>query len=391
MCNKYYLYLEPFVYLECKESYVLIYNTLSGNYIEFDNKTISLLFNKIISSEYYGAYIDDSIFENIDFKRIAKWIKDTFSGDILFLNNEYHPVVLKPNFKFEITDIIYNKIIDLQIYFDNNCAHNCKFCGIYNKQFLFCKKNNSDNIIDKNKLMSFINKISSRRISSLSFIGGNIVDIIYDTKFISQLKFFKCEIYLYIHVRDVSDLDFLILERIGFKVIILVDESYSIKLLKDFDGKISIFNIDYVYHIVVEDECNIPSDLYSKVKLLPFYNGINDSFFRKNVFTDQDDMIQMKLSMRELYNKYYMNTYFFGRLIVDSDNSIYMTFNQNRVGNIDDFNIDILDKLFIENSNVWHLHRRVKPVCCSCIFQNICPPISDYELFMNRFNLCTIK
>ncbi len=391
---EYYLYLEPFTYVDMLNDQVLLYNTLSGANQTFCSQEIVDFFTKINMQDNYGEYIEiDSIKKDKEWMRLVKWIRDSFSGDLLCLKNKYNPYILKPYFKnLDRDDLKEDKTLDIIFYINSHCSFNCHYCKKYYRQFLFCKSNSKNHELDKESMLTFIHKISIHRISSISFLGEHLINFISDKKITDFINHADCEIILYFNIMNLMNIDLSALANFKFKIAILVNEYYDINLLILFDKKISKLNLDYTYHMAIDRELNIPNSIEDKIILHPFYNGGNMLFFKNNVFTDLKDFENCKLSMRELYNKSIINTFYYGRLIVDSDGLIYTSFNNfASIGNISDSNIEYLLNKSFSNNHLWYLLRKNIPICSSCIYQNICPPISDYELFINRFNLCHIN
>jgi len=44
----------------------------------------------------------------------------------------------------------------------------------------------------------------------------------------------------------------------------------------------------------------------------------------------------------------------------------------------------------LENGISWKRTRKGVSPCSGCIYQFLCPPISSYEIFMQRFNFCDV-
>jgi len=44
----------------------------------------------------------------------------------------------------------------------------------------------------------------------------------------------------------------------------------------------------------------------------------------------------------------------------------------------------------LENGISWNRTRKSVAPCRGCIYQFLCPPVSSYEIFMQRFNFCDV-
>lgn len=181
---EYYLYLEPFTYVDMLNDQVLLYNTLSGANQTFCSQEIVDFFTKINMQDNYGEYIEiDSIKKDKEWMRLVKWIRDSFSGDLLCLKNKYNPYILKPYFKnLDRDDLKEDKTLDIIFYINSHCSFNCHYCKKYYRQFLFCKSNSKNHELDKESMLTFIHKISIHRISSISFLGEHLINFISDKK-----------------------------------------------------------------------------------------------------------------------------------------------------------------------------------------------------------------
>ena len=74
-----------------------------------------------------------------------------------------------------------------------------------------------------------------------------------------------------------------------------------------------------------------------------------------------------------------------------SDGNIYSNLNEKAIGNIK--NMDLSKAIYKEISvgkGWWKTRANVVP-CKNCLYKFICPPISNYEYAIGRYNLCKIN
>jgi pseudo-rSAM protein len=91
----------------------------------------------------------------------------------------------------------------------------------------------------------------------------------------------------------------------------------------------------------------------------------------------------------EIFQKQVLNTYNYGNLIISSEGKIYSNINNAPTGDIETPLIEIIKKEI--NSNLsWFKIRNMEP-CNNCVYQWLCPSPSDYEIAINKPNLCHIK
>ena len=94
--------------------------------------------------------------------------------------------------------------------------------------------------------------------------------------------------------------------------------------------------------------------------------------------------------MREIFKNQKLNSNFFGGLYVLPDGVVKADMNAPAIGNIQRDNIlGIMQNELISNT-AWRLVRDSHP-CDKCIYQFICPPLSNYEEEIGQINLCHIK
>jgi pseudo-rSAM protein len=124
----------------------------------------------------------------------------------------------------------------------------------------------------------------------------------------------------------------------------------------------------------------------------PFYNGNNFQFFQENVFVSEDDILTVKESIFGLLTKKISNPAFFGKLTVDACGNIFTNTNLPSVGNIDDLELkQIIYEQITDDNSVWLKNKYGVEPCKNCIYNLLCPPISNYDYIFNQHDLCTVK
>ncbi len=134
-------------------------------------------------------------------------------------------------------------------------------------------------------------------------------------------------------------------------------------------------------------------NFYPKInnEFRPFYNGENYLFFEENVFFGHDDIVNDNMSISKILSKSKINLNDFGRLIILPNGDVYTNLYNNPIGNI--YN-DVLDEIIysahFDNSSSWFFTRQKVSTCKKCLYHEICPSIGNYELALNKYNLCDI-
>jgi pseudo-rSAM protein len=126
------------------------------------------------------------------------------------------------------------------------------------------------------------------------------------------------------------------------------------------------------------------------VSVKPYYNGKNLDFFKDVVFIDKQNILSANPSQKEILARMAVNVNDFGKLMVMSAGDIYANVNAPKIGNI--------EKQTIHESIYKELYRgkswlKVRPhfaPCKGCLYNLLCPSLSNYEYILGRNNLCNI-
>lgn len=155
-------------------------------------------------------------------------------------------------------------------------------------------------------------------------------------------------------------------------------------------------SISWLFKVYTEEELETVSKLIDQhelqnYKIVPVYDNTNLPFFEKQVFLEKEDIFSKPVSMQEIMRKQVLNTNNFGKLFITSDGSVYAGSTlEAQIGNLHTESIRQLIHKEMTEGKSWLRIRDQKP-CCNCIYQWLCPSPSDYELAINRPNLCHIK
>ena len=152
-------------------------------------------------------------------------------------------------------------------------------------------------------------------------------------------------------------------------------------------------NIAYNFFIY-SDECfEEIQNLYTKFefvnyRLLPYFNGSNIDFLKSNVSFTKENISELGLTMKDILIREKLNESFFGRLYIQTDGTVYSNLNFDQLGNI--YDNSMLKMIFKEVNQVksWSFLRKDISPCNNCLYKNLCPPISNLELYMKKFNFC---
>ena len=131
--------------------------------------------------------------------------------------------------------------------------------------------------------------------------------------------------------------------------------------------------------------------LESRILFKPIYDD-NSQFFEDNVFVHEQDLLSSDFKLEEIVRNRIINYNDFGRLFIDMNGQYSTNTFINPLGEVslDNFK-EVLLNCHCSEASTWFKTRETVSPCSSCIYCELCPPITDYEHLFNKFNLCMIK
>lgn len=402
--QKYWLVLYSYSFLWKEKDQGIIYNSKNFKSITFSiteniNKLLMLLSN--IDNLYSVEITQLDIIES-DMQNLITQILSIKAGKLVKQEpNKIKPISFFPLLKIE-TD--YNQIIreineneyinflsylsEVTFYINGSANGNNK----YYKQIPWPLKSKDSLSIETIK--KYINLLSNRENIIINIIGDIFNYKDYKT-LINIIKKKSLHVKLMILDKDIiSNIeDFIKTDFDKIEITVLCEDIlqfFNIEKLKSTHK----FNINYLFTVTSEiklrqilkviDETNL-----KKYTIMPLFNGNNISFFKRNVYTDIEDLKNIKLSKREIFLNQAINVFNFGKLAFLTNGKIYANVNHESIGSINENIISVIFKEITDGTS-WRMVRDKEP-CCDCIYQWLCPSPSNYELVINKLNLCLYK
>lgn len=154
-------------------------------------------------------------------------------------------------------------------------------------------------------------------------------------------------------------------------------------------------NIEYSFSVESVEDFFFFSNLIFKHNLkntaiYPYFNGKNSTFFEQYVFQNENDILSTKLKRKDIFANKTINSNFFGKIVILPNGNILPNINSKPIGNIKN---GIKNAIYEEmkNGNYWKKTRSNILPCKQCLFRDLCPPISNYEINMGKMDLCHIN
>lgn len=408
----YYLTIYSYVSINVINTKALLYNTLDGSYFILDlNKDLKYVLS-IITSENACVEISSNLYKTKAFKSFLMKIENKNMGFIedmlLFKEKPFSPPLfdLSNNrnemLPFNRPKHLLDNLREITIYINNTSSTNYsnrKAVKEAHKQLNYIKINNDDKKeLDIINILRFIEVLPELII--INILGGNILQFHHFYELLDNLLKYKHKIVFHIHYQDLSSIeDKHIVELISnFNLNILVDFPASIEELND--GISRFKNTDYKLVFLIENDIDFEKsdNIINNMNILsytqiPFFNGRNLTFFKRNVFINKSDIFLEKQSSVELLIKRISNPLFFGKLILNCDGKLYSSFLWKSLDTFDSFieNKEIIVNGLIEDkSNIWIHNKFQAEPCKKCIYNFLCTPLSNYEKIIGKNNLCSI-
>lgn len=349
----------------------------------------------------YGIGLCDSDLKDDGISNLISDPRQQYMADLLPFT-EVNPVVIPPVMKChadqrsEMQETEVMPLLNtLTFYLNGTCQQECVHCKDYLHQFSFCYKNNEE--LDFAKVKDLLHKVLvTTPTLKLNFNGGNIFRYTQINELLAHLHQTQTKSNIYVHYLnwDFSFYNQLTLCNIFTHIDVIFPVDWN--LIKD----ISIQHKDrperIKFRFVVENEEEFEILQYKieelgleKFSVVPFYNGHNISFFEKCIYIREDDLSEDMPDKRDIYKRQLINLNDMGKLFISSDGQYFSNMNFPALGRTTEHITQIISKEW-NKGKVWKRTRKEKP-CTECVYQYLCPSPSNYELVMNKPNLCNIK
>lgn len=409
--KKYWILLEPYTFIWSTVDRILIYNTLSKKSFLTPNGE---LLNNIVCAlkdkeNLYCVEIDEDMLCEHTLGNFITILRNSYSGDVISQDVcKSKPLVVYPSLninedinrkseyisgKEKLGRKILNNLMSLDIYLGGNCSYQCTYCDGRYKQMHWCKSFTDS--LPYDKIQKALTEIRDLTFVSVNIFGEifsyesmdelleNLSNCSFNTTFLFDYKYF---------IFYKTKIDYLL--NFGFNIGVLIGDKEWVNQ-SYFNSCIDNNNIEYIFSVESEEEFAFVDYYISKynlfnVSIYPYYNGDNKNFFIKNVFQKEIDILSDQLDKREIFMRQTLNSNFFGKLIILPNGDILPHVNAKAIGSIESGIKDAIEEEIL-NGNFWLLTRRKVEPCMNCLYKDLCSPISNYEITMERMNLCYVE
>jgi pseudo-rSAM protein len=415
MKKSYWFYLESLVYISIKKDIAVLYNTLNGKMIESKNPVIINLIKKLNSKKnLFVVKLKEEDLINPDILMFVQEIRNGFFGDLIDSTySKGKPIQMPPHLKIQ-NDLtlmrqlgelaepegIMEYLTEISFYVNQQCRQNCSICKGAYKQFLFCTKNPKARELKAEKIHQLLKESEGSSLFRINILGGHCFHYSKFDQLVNLLESLPVFKTFYLNYQNITSeekgqLNILKKELFNLQILINppIDElklEQALKLLRES-------GVDHECTFVIEkaEEMGKIETISSRLNITdysikPFYNSNNFDFFKNHVFVNKEELLETKQSLKDIFSRQKVSPLFFGKITVSANGDIYANINKKPIGVLgQDSLYDVVLKEFYEGRSWNSPRKKVKP-CKDCVYNFLCPPLTNYEFSMKKNNLCTI-
>jgi pseudo-rSAM protein len=405
---KKYVTIFPFVHINIKHTNTLFYNTISGHSAVFiSNEFVAQLANTLLKSNYACLVEDDQINElkqydffnlllknNLGYYIDAKKLHELpFTTQCIDINDE------RVISNFKMNENILENIREITLYLNNFTNAKSHSLNKAHQQFLYPIYEEEKKELDMTYIKVILNKFENNPLN-LNIIGGNILKYSNFKELTKELNNSWHNTFYYFHYSDlIASRNKKLFSSINNKAVKIILIDFPLLQAEFIKWKDAFREENVKVEFIVEGESQIieAEEVISQFDITnymfrPYYNETNIEFFKENVFVNEEDIRKVKEDLFTLVTKKISNPVFFGKLIFNTDGQIFTNFNFPAIGNIKESNIEKLVFDLLEDANSpWRVNKPLIHPCNNCIYNILCPPISNYEFALKRNNFISVR
>lgn len=400
----YYLSLDPYVHGAISDSQALLYNTLNKKVLTIRNDIgIITIISRLLQRENGGVIpVTEEELNLPATKKFIKEIRHHFMGDIF--SSEWSgikPINILPQpiikfAPFSLKDNLHE--ITLHINEGPDPLIQSYQNAFY--QFLFPKLTTGKiREMDLTIVRSLIKEFEGLPGLIINILGPSISSYPQIVELFKLLQKNRNHLKIFFPLHQI-DPDFTRHFNQKTKLSLLV--TYPIRS-EDFQKLILFLHenkdwktMEFIFIVRDPDEFEQSQKIIAqlgleRVSFKPFFNGHNLSFFKTHVFMTESDILNSKPDQKQVLSRYLLNDNDFGKITLLPDGSVYANVNDPALGNLEETTVTDLIKRESETRASWSRIRMNHEPCKHCVYHFLCPPVSNYEIFLKKFNLCHIE
>ncbi len=375
--EKYWLMIEPYVYINIAEEGLLLYNTLDGVTIESKESEIMALVHELLCEENVGVVeLDASSLDRMAIQSFVQELREKYMGDVIDQSLlKVKPVQVLP-------------VINYPQWRGNGCDFD--FLEDWSTMLLEVTAH-LDRSTDLVRLATYLQVLPENTAIVLEGDPSIFSDAFLWERIVcrSAPKTIACS---YDHCSSLMKNSF---NGFGYQITVHFPVNLGCWEAAVQWGRSLGDLVSYRFEVASEVDCQAAVGLaedaaIEKYQLFPVYTGNNLDFFRKNVFLTHEDILATRLTMRDFFRRRAINENDFGKLHILPNGDIYANRHYPALGNVATHDFLTIIQKEIKEGCSWLRIRNQEP-CANCLYRDLCPSPSDYELEIGCPNLCCIN
>jgi len=389
---RFWFHLNSDTFLWREKHTALIYNAKTGNgfSLRIRGELKEIIEQLLDLNNLYCITLSQGQIENKCVSEFIKKIKDTSSGNLIEAEEEKkRPIFLVPLLNLQ-SDIDRLKKLPQKSFGKNITT--------YLWQLHVHLVADDKKFLSFPKLKNFLFTIWGSSVNKIYLLGSNIFSYPFIDQLIDELDRMAVETIFCIPLQEFCEeiFSWRIFKSKQVRIRILVPENFDIIHIRKIAETLENIPINYEWEFLIisvqtyEKAMAIIDELHLEdFQIIPYYNGKNLEFFEDNVYLTEEDLQNPGLKKREVFAHQVLNTNDFGKLHILPDGKIYASLYHKPLGTIDD---DVRELIYkeMDKGTSWRRKRDMKP-CSDCVYRWLCPSPSDYELAIDKTNLCHVK
>ncbi len=398
-----WLSIEPFVHGVVKNDQVLLYNTVNKKYLIYSGLTeISEIVQQLLdpSNGYVYQLTDDQIKSPVIQKFIAQ-LRQKYMGDVFapgWSASKPFNIIPEPVIKKGLQTIEHH-LHEITFHLDTGSDKSLERFKDASKQFIYpmfvshAAVELSDDIIH-----SVFSQISALPLATINFVSSGIMTASKLEKLSSMFAgtSFRRKFHMPFSQSDQDCRN--VLKKFDWLSLYFsfpLDRLQIEKLTALCQHHDHIQHVEFYFIVQKSEDVDQAIEIIRQFSIKqaffkPYFNGDNMQFFKDHVFITEEDVKLSQPSQYQIFSRMTMNENDYGKLIILPDGSVLANMNDKAVGNAATESLESIIRQEISSGKSWIRMRTGVNPCSDCIFQFLCPPISNYEIYLNRFNFCHI-
>lgn len=412
--KRYWFYIYPYVYLTVRKGKLLAFHTRNGRNIETGSSICISLVEEVQQKDRLGVteLKEEYRMEEECVRFIESALEKEIAGVSEIIAGQPTPVIFRPvlNLQSEVDKMKNEKfnfigqdliryLNQLNIYINNSCIQTCKYCKDYYKQLPFCSCGDSplrQTELRPEIIASMLERAKRSVMKKVNLLGGDVTRYPYWEELSRVMGAYNYEYHVWVAYTNLSLAKEWAEKRRDCVLDVLVSFPLEEKVFGPCISSLEQEE-DRIFHFVVENEKQyeraeeiIRQYKIAQADILPFFNGSNRSFFEDQVALSKEDILNRPIEQRVIFCNQKLNSNYFGILNIMSDGNVWANLHKGVIGNV--YRNDLLEIIYHEilTRASWRDIRSEAP-CAECLYQYLCPPPSNYEYVMKRYNLCSVE